>query len=158
MIFEDFERQFERLKPIVIKAMRGIRIKLWDYDDYVQEGRIILFEVLKAGCSEEKLHVYFKVRYRQRLIDELRSTKVQKRMINSLPLTLNVYEHADFLNGNYATPEQEMIYTNLTQEIAERLTPKYQQLLYSQLQGEKLARMDKSRMKQKVKAVLYQYN
>ncbi|MFC4652854.1 hypothetical protein ACFO26_08010 [Lactococcus nasutitermitis] len=152
---QDFEQIFDIVKPTIVKSMKQLKLHLWDYDEYLQEGRIILFEILQNGCKKEKLLVYFKVRYRQHLIDELRHINTQKQAMNCIPSALDVYEQADVLNGNYTTPEDETLYHLLDSELAQKLSPSYQRLLRYQLEGKKLTRMEKYRLKEKIKEILY---
>ena len=42
-----FEYYYEKVKPIVLKLRRTYFVKLWDYDDWLQEGRIVLFQLLQ---------------------------------------------------------------------------------------------------------------
>lgn len=152
---ENIEEIFEKVKPIVVKTMHHLKIRLWEYDDYLQEGMIILFDLLRFGCTEEKLYLHFKVRYRQHLIDEFRHLNVQKRHIDNLPSSLDVYEYADHLKGNYTTSENEVVYHSLNEELERKLSPKSWKLLRAQRQGEKMTRMEKYRIKQQIKSILY---
>ena len=43
----DFERYFQTVKPIILKLRRYYFVKLWDYEDWIQEGRIIFFELVE---------------------------------------------------------------------------------------------------------------
>ena len=48
-MMETFESYFEKVKPIVLKLRRHYFIKLWDYDDWLQEGRVVLFRLLQEN-------------------------------------------------------------------------------------------------------------
>ncbi|HEN2234636.1 TPA: sigma-70 family RNA polymerase sigma factor, partial [Streptococcus agalactiae] len=43
----DFEELFDKVKPIVMKLRRNYFVQLWEYDDWIQEGRIVLFRLLE---------------------------------------------------------------------------------------------------------------
>ncbi|SQF08640.1 ComX2 alternate sigma factor [Streptococcus pyogenes] len=38
---------FEKVKPIILKLKRHYYIQLWDRDDWLQEGHIILLQLLE---------------------------------------------------------------------------------------------------------------
>ncbi|VGW39386.1 ComX2 alternate sigma factor [Streptococcus pyogenes] len=46
---------FEKVKPIILKLKRHYYIQLWDRDDWLQEGHIILLQLL-----DRKISPYFK--------------------------------------------------------------------------------------------------
>lgn len=78
---EDFESLFSEMKPIVMKLMKQIRIRTWKIEDYLQEGMIILHLLLEEQSNNQKLHTKFKVKYHQRLIDELRRSYAKNEVM-----------------------------------------------------------------------------
>ncbi|VGV44124.1 ComX2 alternate sigma factor [Streptococcus pyogenes] len=42
---------FEKVKPIILKLKRHYYIQLWDRDDWLQEGHIILLQLLERYQS-----------------------------------------------------------------------------------------------------------
>lgn len=145
---------FEKIKPIISKARRSIRVKSWDIDDYFQEGLITLNELLNSGCNEEQIFVHFKVKYRQKLIDMVRKTQAQKRAWENA-VGIDVYESESFINSNKNSPEDMLIFNSLKSEVSKRLSPNYRRLLKKQLDGEVLTRMEKHRLKEKIKKILF---
>lgn len=47
MFNHDFENCFEQVLPIILKLKRSFYIQLWDRDDWLQEGRIILHHLME---------------------------------------------------------------------------------------------------------------
>ena len=58
---------------------RLIPINFWTIDDYQQEGRLVLYDLLSDGVTQRNLFCHFKVRYKQRLIDIKRRERAFKR-------------------------------------------------------------------------------
>ena len=63
----DFERYFQTVKPIILKLRRHYFVKLWDYEDWIQEGRIVFFQLLEEHPdllnNEGKRYSYFKTKF-----------------------------------------------------------------------------------------------
>ncbi|HEP1763203.1 TPA: sigma-70 family RNA polymerase sigma factor [Streptococcus pyogenes] len=79
---------FEKVKPIILKLKRHYYIQLWDRDDWLQEGHIILLQLLERYPElieeEERLHRYFKTKFSSYLKDLLRRQESQKRQFHKL--------------------------------------------------------------------------
>ncbi|MGC4431609.1 sigma-70 family RNA polymerase sigma factor, partial [Streptococcus suis] len=62
-----FESLFISVKPIVFKLQRTYYIKLWDRDDWLQEGRVILYRLLQDNPNlvDDQLtfYRYFKTKF-----------------------------------------------------------------------------------------------
>ncbi|WP_059245615.1 hypothetical protein [Streptococcus equi] len=43
---DDLVRLFDKIKPIIMKLRQHYYIQLWELDDWLQEGRLILYRVL----------------------------------------------------------------------------------------------------------------
>ena len=60
----DFESYFQTVEPIILKLRRHYFVKLWDYDDWIQEGRIVFFKLLQEQpevlINEGRRYTYFK--------------------------------------------------------------------------------------------------
>ncbi|CDO18176.1 Competence protein ComX [Streptococcus gallolyticus] len=88
-MMETFESYFEKVKPIVLKLRRHYFIKLWDYDDWLQEGRVVLFRLLqeKPGLLQDELSLYryFKTKFSNYIKDVIRHQESLKRKFNQLP-------------------------------------------------------------------------
>ena len=72
-MMETFESYFEKVKPIVLKLRRHYFVKLWDYDDWLQEGRVVLFRLLQEKPDllqdDLSLYAYFKTKFSNYLKD-----------------------------------------------------------------------------------------
>ncbi|SCA88888.1 Competence-specific sigma factor ComX [Streptococcus macedonicus] len=88
-MMETFESYFEKVKPIVLKLRRHYFVKLWDYDDWLQEGRVVLFCLLQEKPNllqdDLSLYAYFKTKFSNYLKDVIRHQESLKRKFNQLP-------------------------------------------------------------------------
>ncbi|MCL2114239.1 sigma-70 family RNA polymerase sigma factor [Lactococcus protaetiae] len=150
----NFDQAFSRLKPIVLKAMKQLRVRSWTYDDYLQEGMIVLYHLLESSVGFEGLPVKFKVQYHQRLIDEIRHSQAKKRGFDQLG-AVDIYEYSDVISSHGETPESALVFNHLLAEVYECLRPHYQELLVRQMRGEELTRMERYRLKEKIKSILF---
>ena len=84
-----FETHFLKVKPIVLKLRRFYYIQLWTYDDWLQEGRIVLFKLMEEypelESNDKNLFVYFKKKFSNYLKDVIRHQESQKRKFNRMP-------------------------------------------------------------------------
>lgn len=151
---EIFVKLFEEVKPIIFKQMKQLRVSAWEYEDYFQEGMITLYELLQKLENLEKIHLKFKVQYHQRLIDEIRHSRAKKRGFDRFD-GLDIYECSDWIASTEETPEGELVFNHLLSEVYEKLTPHYQELLLRQMRGEELTRMERYRLREKIKSILF---
>ncbi|HFI0453388.1 TPA: sigma-70 family RNA polymerase sigma factor [Streptococcus suis] len=85
----EFEKVYASVKGIVTKARKEFYIKLWDRDDWEQEGMMTLFELLEEEPwlvdEQVQLYCYFKVKFRNRIKDYIRKQESQKRKFDRMP-------------------------------------------------------------------------
>ncbi|HEM6191469.1 TPA: sigma-70 family RNA polymerase sigma factor [Streptococcus suis] len=85
----EFEKVYDSVKGIVNKARKEFSIKLWDRDDWEQEGMMTLFELLEDQPwwlgEQAQLYCYFKVKFRNRIKDRVRKQESQKRKFDRMP-------------------------------------------------------------------------
>ena len=85
----DFEAYFQTVLPIILKLRRHYFVKLWDYEDWVQEGRIVFFQLLEAHpdllINEGKRYTYFKTKFSNHVKDTIRHQESFKRKFNRMP-------------------------------------------------------------------------
>ena len=127
-----FEEDYEKVKPIVLKLRKQYVIKLWDYDDWLQEGRLVFFELVSSCpyllADHQKLYPYFKTKFSNYLKDVIRYQESFKRRFNQLPYAeisevshcigeSVVMETADYLAYQEAVKQVE----NLGEEMKEKL-------------------------------------
>lgn len=84
-----FESLFISVKPIVFKLQRTYYIKLWDRDDWLQEGRVILYRLLQDNPNlvdvQLTFYRYFKTKFSSHLKDVIRKQESQKRRFDKMP-------------------------------------------------------------------------
>jgi len=70
------EKYYEKVKGIVHRCRKDYYLHLWEKEDWDQEGLICLYELLEAHPElvkeEKKLYVYFKTKFRNRILDSVR--------------------------------------------------------------------------------------
>ncbi|RRR51246.1 sigma-70 family RNA polymerase sigma factor [Streptococcus suis] len=85
----EFEKVYDSVKGIVNKARKEYYIKLWEKEDWDQEGMMTLFELLEDQPwlvdEQEQLYCYFKVKFRNRVKDRVRRQESQKRKFDRMP-------------------------------------------------------------------------
>nr|WP_159565088.1 hypothetical protein [Streptococcus halichoeri] len=83
------EKLFEEVKPIILKSRRKYYIQLWDQEDWLQEGRIILYQLLASHPTlyedRGRLLVYFKTKFNNYVKDVIRGQESLKRRFHKLP-------------------------------------------------------------------------
>lgn len=84
----DFSYYYTIVRPIVLRLHKLYHIKLWDRDDWEQEGMMVLYQLINQQPAilfeEDKLRVYFKTKFSNYVNDELRKQESQKRQFNKL--------------------------------------------------------------------------
>lgn len=89
MTMTEFEMIFLAVKPIVLKLKRTYYVQLWEYDDWMQEGRVVLYHLLTAypelSDDQKKLCVYFKTKFSNYVNDVIRYQESKKRRFNRMP-------------------------------------------------------------------------
>ncbi|EHJ56980.1 hypothetical protein HMPREF9318_01197 [Streptococcus urinalis FB127-CNA-2] len=103
---DKFEEHFILVKPIVLKCKRKYHIKIWELDDWLQEGRIVLYSLLYKHRDlindKGRLLVYFKTKFTNYLKDVLREQESQKRQFHKM-----IYE--EITEVAHSVPNKEMI-------------------------------------------------
>ncbi|WP_288264066.1 sigma-70 family RNA polymerase sigma factor [uncultured Streptococcus sp.] len=96
----DFESYFETVKPIILKLRRHYFVKLWDYDDWIQEGRIVFFKLLQEHpvvlINEGRRYTYFKTKFSNHVKDNRMPYEEIGEISHCVP-QLNFFEVADFI-------------------------------------------------------------
>ncbi len=137
---EHFEKYFNKVKPIIFKLRRYYFIKLWDYDDWLQEGRLVLYRLLEEhpNLKDEdlKLYIYFKTKFSNHLKDEIRHQESIKRKFNRMP-----YEEISELGHCISAPFMEQAdylgYQEAMNRVIENLGPEAKEKLGKVMRGER---------------------
>ena len=84
----DFELAYKKVVGIVHKARRDYYLKLWEKEDWDQEGMLILHHLLENHPElvedERKLCTFFKVKFTNYVKDQVRSQESQKRRFDRM--------------------------------------------------------------------------
>ena len=82
------EKYYEKVKGIVHRCRKDYYLHLWEKEDWEQEGMICLHELLEHHPElveeEKKLYVYFKTKFRNRILDSVRKQESQKRRLDRM--------------------------------------------------------------------------
>lgn len=134
------DKCFAIVKPTIYKFMRSYYVHLWDKDDWLQEGRLILHQLLNhhplLQRNEKQLLVYFKTKFSSHIKDVIRSQESQKRRFNRM-----VYEEIGDIA--HKIPSQGLVldefiaYQSIIEQISGILTKKEQSQLYALMRGER---------------------
>ena len=84
----EFNELYKKVRPIILKAYQHYYIKLWEKDDWEQEGRLLLYQLLLKEPSlttdQSRLYCYFKVQFQNHIKDEIRRQESQKRRFDRM--------------------------------------------------------------------------
>ena len=81
------EKYYEKVKGIVHRCRKDYYLHLWEKEDWDQEGMICLHELLEHHpelVEEKKLYIYFKTKFRNRILDSVRKQESQKRRLDRM--------------------------------------------------------------------------
>ncbi|PCR99177.1 hypothetical protein RT41_GL000478 [Lactococcus fujiensis JCM 16395] len=84
----------------------------------------------------------------------IRKSQAQKRIWDNAE-SIDVYESENQINSSNSNPEDIIVYDSLVKEVITKLTPSYRKLLKRHLRGEDVTRMEKYRLKERIKQILF---
>ncbi|MGT2887817.1 sigma-70 family RNA polymerase sigma factor [Streptococcus didelphis] len=136
----DFEEVFNSIKPIILKFKKIYYIHLWDNDDWLQEGSLVLYKLLKEvpdiKDNKEKLFCYFKTKFSSYIKDVIRSQESQKRRFNKL-----IYEEIGEVSHRIAEKgmvlDEFVAYNSVLEEISYQLNDEEREQLSALIRGER---------------------
>ncbi|GBG96168.1 competence protein [Lactococcus termiticola] len=151
-----FDELFSCVKPIILKARNIYNIRDWDLDDHLQEGRIILSNILgsQESLTRKELFIHFKVQYQHLLIDQIRRNMAQKRL-SEQGYQLDIDDLKEVIKAKGPLPDDQLVYKSIEIELASALSPAYLRLLKRLKAGLPMHRADKYRLKMKILSILY---
>lgn len=81
------KRVYQEVKGIVHKCRKEYYLHLWEVEDWDQEGMICLYELLDEypeilERNDKRLYIYFKTKFRNRILDAVRKQESQKRRLD----------------------------------------------------------------------------
>lgn len=102
----DFIQTYSLVRPTVLRLMTLYHIKLWEKNDWEQEGMLVLHQLLtqhpELSSDTQQVRVYFKTKFTNYLNDLIRKQESQKRRFNKL-----AYE--DISEMAHLVPSREML-------------------------------------------------
>ncbi|KYP17413.1 sigma-70 family RNA polymerase sigma factor [Streptococcus parauberis] len=137
---DQFDKCFKTVKPTIYKFMRFYYIHLWEKDDWFQEGRLILHDLLHRNPdlykNEQQLLVYFKTKFSSHLKDVIRFQESQKRRFNRMPYE-EIGEIAHKIPSQGLVLDEFIAYQSIIEQISGILTKEEQSQLYALMRGER---------------------
>lgn len=83
-----FESIYTRVRPIVLRLRQEYYIKMWELDDWEQEGMLCLYDLLgqvpELVMDGHRLRVFFKTKFSNRVKDEIRKQESIKRSFDRM--------------------------------------------------------------------------
>lgn len=81
---------YEESKGIVHKCRKDYHLHLWEKEDWDQEGMLCLYELVSRNPEllegdRHQLYVYFKTKFRNRILDYIRKQESHKRRFDKEP-------------------------------------------------------------------------
>ncbi|AND79939.1 sigma-70 family RNA polymerase sigma factor [Streptococcus pantholopis] len=139
---EEFDELYKKVRPIILKLKRSYHIHLWDYNDWLQEGSIVLFRLLDAHpdlCQDElRLYVYFKTKFSNYLKDVIRQQESYKRKFNKMAYE-DISQLSHCISDNALSLDDYVAYRELVQDIEKNLEGQEREMFQKLLQGERFA-------------------
>ncbi|EGJ27553.1 sigma-70 family RNA polymerase sigma factor [Streptococcus porcinus] len=133
---------FSHVKPIIFKLMRSYFIQLWETDDWLQEGRLVLYNLIESNPelrnNQKKLFVYFKTKFSSHIKDTIRHQESFKRKLNRLP-------YQEISEVSHRIPEKGLVlddfvaYQSIIEELKPYLTTKEKSQFKALLRGERFS-------------------
>lgn len=85
---DSFLKAYNSVKNIAEKLSRDFYLKLWGREDWEQEAQMVLFQLLRnqpdLAEDEESLRRFFKTKFKNYVMDNLRKQEAQKRLFNKM--------------------------------------------------------------------------
>ncbi|MGT2933156.1 sigma-70 family RNA polymerase sigma factor [Streptococcus catagoni] len=136
---EKFEHIFQKIKPIILKFKRSYYIQLWESDDWLQEGRLILYRLLtdqpEIISDHKRLYSYFKTKFSSHLKDILRYQESKKRKFNKMPY-IEISEVGHRIAGEGLFVDDYIAYHSVIKEVSHFLDEVEREQLSKLMRGE----------------------
>ncbi|MHB9782841.1 sigma-70 family RNA polymerase sigma factor [Streptococcus sp. 10F2] len=135
----NFESTYKKVRGTVLKCHREFYLHLWDTCDWEQEGMMVLYYLIKSNPivlkDDEKLHVYFKTKFRNHIIDKVRMQEAKKRTLDNKTY-VEVSEVGHLLAETGLYMDELVLFKNRMLEYRQTLTEQeldnYQRLISNQ--------------------------
>ena len=84
----DFDTLYTCVRGIVHKTRKEYYVKLWEKEDWDQEGMMVLYQLLQShpdlAGDLPRLYIYYKVKFRNYIKDIIRKQESQKRKFDRM--------------------------------------------------------------------------
>lgn len=116
---------YKRVRPIVLKTRGTYMVRLWEGDDWDQEGMIALHELLtqhsELVLETGRLCVYFKTKFTNRVKDALRRQESLKRQFDRMTYE-EIGEIAHMVPTKGFDVSEQVAYNEMVSTVSEELT------------------------------------
>lgn len=153
-----FKKLYQEVRPIVLKMRQSYQLRLWERDDWEQEGMIILYQLVcqKPEIVDSQLvFTYFKTKFSNHIKDQLRKQESQKRRLNKVA-------YDEIGEVGHRIPSREMMvaeriaYEEMLLHIEAQLTEHEKELMNRVMAGESFA--GKAKFIRKLKQMMSDYD
>lgn len=155
----NLEIEFESVKPIILKLKRVYYVQLWEHDDWLQEGRIVLYYLLdkmpELSMNKKKMCVYFKTKFSNYLNDVIRRQESQKRKFNRMPYE-EVSEMGHSISKKEMLVDDYIAYQTILENLEKILSGSEQEMLKKVIRGERFK--GKKKFVEKLKPYFIDFN
>ena len=136
-----FKKLYQEVRPIVLKMRQSYQLRLWERDDWEQEGMIILYQLVcqKPEIVDSQLvFTYFKTKFSNHIKDQLRKQESQKRRLNKVA-------YDEIGEVGHRIPSREMMvaervaYEEMLLHIEAQLTEQEKELMNRVMAGDSFA-------------------
>ncbi|WP_161981055.1 sigma-70 family RNA polymerase sigma factor [Streptococcus sp. S784/96/1] len=135
----NFESVYGKVRPIVLKLMQVYFIKMWEREDWHQEGMITLYQLLakepELVLNTRKMCVYFKTKFSNRVKDELRKQESVKRGFDRMAYD-EIGEVAHSVSGDGLDVCELVAYREAIKELCKELSDEEKEYLRYLMSGE----------------------
>lgn len=126
------ELLYQKVKHITHRTRREYYVHGWELADWDQEGRICLYQLLsqapELADDLSKLYIYYKTKFRNRIIDEVRKQTNTKRKVNMVAYE-DIHETGERIQTKGLSLEEYYLFYEGLNEYRKTLTSKEKEQL-----------------------------
>ena len=120
-----FEELYDKVRSIVLKSYKDYHLDSWTVEDWEQEGRLILHQLIEQHAylvEHQDLYRYFKTKFRNHILDLVRKQESDKRKFNK-PHYAEVSEIGHRLKANGMNLDDLVLFRAALQDYHYQLSP-----------------------------------
>ena len=151
------ETIYVKVRSIVLRSYKDYHLDSWTLDDWEQEGRLTLYQLLRQypDLAESDLYRYFKTKFRNHILDMVRKQESDKRKFNK-PHYAEVSEIGHKLGAGGLYLDEFVLFQDALKEYKYSLTPEGQVQYELLLQGKSFK--GRKKLLTELRTVLADYN